>query len=321
MSTEAVVAVSTSVARRLAPSASDGTGHTPASTAARGRPAWERHLSFTVTAVDATAVIATVALGVALDRTPTTVGPVLGLLLFWALCWMRTRRAGVVGSWPEDLLGVARTVGAVAATVGLVGFAAGAAGIRHWVFVFAPLAGVLAVGGRLLLRQRLRRRREAGECTYPVLAVGTIDSVAELISRTRHDPRNGWVVTGVCTPTGMGSDGRDDVLGVPVVGDLDAVAGTVRTDRYRVVSIGSAPGWTSHRLRSLAWDMQDVGADLVVDPGLLAVPGRLRLVIVDGLSMVRLTERRTMRTLRHLPAHGRSALTPPGPVGRRVDPT
>jgi lipopolysaccharide/colanic/teichoic acid biosynthesis glycosyltransferase len=178
---------------------------------------------------------------------------------------------------------------AAAATLGLAGLAARLDEVRPWVFGVVPLAALLAVAGRVGLRGWLHRRRRAGEGMHPVLAVGSPDAVADLVTRTRQDPRRGWTVTAACTPNGTGL-----VLGVPVVGDLDAVARVARRGQYRVVSVGPADGWTSARLHRLAWDIDEIGAELVVDPRLVEVAGpRLRTAPVDGLPLVR-TSRPTL---------------------------
>ena len=41
------------------------------------------------------------------------------------------------------------------------------------------------------------RRRLAGTCTRNVLAVGGVDAVADLITRTRRDRHRGWTVTAI----------------------------------------------------------------------------------------------------------------------------
>jgi exopolysaccharide biosynthesis polyprenyl glycosylphosphotransferase len=80
------------------------------------------------------------------------------------------------------------------------------------------------------------------------------------------------------------------VLGVPVVGDLDGVAEAARAGDHRVVAVCPTPGWTSRRLHQLAWNLEDVTAELVVDPGLMEVAGpRLHVDPVDGLPLLRLT--------------------------------
>jgi hypothetical protein len=105
-----------------------------------------------------------------------------------------------------------------------------------------------------------------------VLAVGTVESTAELIRRTRRTPRQGWLVEGVCTPTGAGTDGSSYVEDVPVVGDLDAVPALTRGGRFDVVAVGPAPGWTSYRLRLLAAELAGTSTELVVEPAMVTMP-------------------------------------------------
>jgi exopolysaccharide biosynthesis polyprenyl glycosylphosphotransferase len=76
-----------------------------------------------------------------------------------------------------------------------------------------------------------------------------------------------------------------------VVGDLDSVSQLLGNGGYRVVSVAQTPGWTSQRLHHLAWDLEDTGVELVVDPGLMEIAGpRLHVAAVDGLPLLRLTE-------------------------------
>ena len=114
--------------------------------------------------------------------------------------------------------------------------------------------------------------------------------MASLVERTRRTPQHGWLVAGVCTPTGAGPDGGPTAHGVPVVGDLDAVARLATTGGYEAVSVGPAPGWTPQRLQQLAWDLEGRRIQLVVDPGLMEIAGpRLHMANVDGLPLLRLT--------------------------------
>ena len=159
---------------------------------------------------------------------------------------------------------------------------------RPWVFAVLPLAGTLALLGRLAARRRLHRLRAEGEAMAKVLAVGTKDSVAALVERTRRAPHHGWQIAGVCTPTGTA--GGTTVGGVSVVGDLDAVAALALDGGYDTVSVGQAPGWTARRLQQLAWDLEGSRTELVVDPGLMEIAGpRLHVDNVDGLPLLRLT--------------------------------
>ena len=103
---------------------------------------------------------------------------------------------------------------------------------RPWVFAVLPTAAVMAVLGRLWLRHELHRQRRSGKAMVRVLAVGDVEGVAGLIRRTRRVPEHGWVVDGVCTPTGAGPHGTSYIEEVHVVGDLDSVPALARSGQF-----------------------------------------------------------------------------------------
>lgn len=197
----------------------------------------------------------------------------------------------MLGQGPDEFGRLFRAVGATAATVGVTGLLLGTSATTAWLFGVVPLLGLLAGTGRYVLRRRLHAMRRRGGALLRVLAVGSDESVADLISRTRRAPQHGWRVTGACTSTGTGPAERPELLGVPVVGDLDAVGATARTGGYEVVAVAPVSGWGHHRLRSLAWELGGTGIDLVVQPGLIDVTGpRLHIAPVDGLPLLKLSE-------------------------------
>jgi exopolysaccharide biosynthesis polyprenyl glycosylphosphotransferase len=174
--------------------------------------------------------------------------------------------------------------------LGMVGLATQTESVRPWTFAVIPLIGLVVAAARYGLRRGLHRQRRKGCCVHHVLAVGTPQSVAELVVRTRDARHFGWVVTGACTANGKGFGEDDTIAGVPVVGDLEALPRVVGRDRYRVVAVTPTPDWSSRRLHRLAWDLEDTSAEIVVDPGLLEVAGpRLHVKPVDGLPLLRLT--------------------------------
>jgi exopolysaccharide biosynthesis polyprenyl glycosylphosphotransferase len=196
----------------------------------------------------------------------------------------------VIGQGSEEFSRVIRAVVTSAVALGLLGLGLQALAPRPWVFGLMPMGGVLAIGFRLILRGRLHRLRDQGRCALPVLAVGALEPVTDLIDRTRRDTKRGWVITAVCTPTGGAQDGGNRVIGVPVLGDLDSVSEVARSGRHRVVAVCPTPGWTPQRLHQLAWNLEGQAAELVVDPGLMEVAGpRLHIEPVDGLPLLRLT--------------------------------
>ncbi|HVL84494.1 MAG TPA: sugar transferase [Pseudonocardia sp.] len=219
---------------------------------------------------------------------------VVAALLLGGLAVCRAWEPRVLGQGAEEFSNVFRGALTAGVVLGLVGLAGNVDGVRSWTFVVVPAIGLALIVERWGLRRGLhRRRRFLGTCMHPVLAVGTPQSVAELVVRTRDARHFGWTVTGACTATGKGYGGDDTIAGVPVVGDLEALRKLVDDGGYRVVAVTPSPDWSPKRLQRLAWDLEDSRADLVVDPGLLEVAGpRMHVKPVDGMPLLRLTEPR-----------------------------
>jgi hypothetical protein len=216
-----------------------------------------------------------------------------------ATALMMIASAAICGAWDIRVLGqgseefgrVLRGVVVSIVLVGLVGLAMELNAVRPWVFAVIPGTGVVIELARYGLRRMVHSRRAQGRCMRTVLAVGSAGSAAELITRTRRAKYSGWTVTGVCTPDGRGLDGANDILGVPVVGDLDNMSLAVGLDQYRVVAVTPTPELTPKRMHRIAWDLEGSGAEMVVDPGLMEIAGpRLHVAPVDGLPLLRVTE-------------------------------
>jgi exopolysaccharide biosynthesis polyprenyl glycosylphosphotransferase len=123
---------------------------------------------------------------------------------------------------------------------------------------------------RFALRKRLHRRRAHGQCMSTVVAVGHEPAVRQLISELRREPHHGLQVVAACLP---GDSTTGDVVGVPVVGDLDETASVVRNTRAGTVAVLSCPEMDGVKLRTLAWELEKTGTDLCVAPALLDVAG------------------------------------------------
>lgn len=148
---------------------------------------------------------------------------------------------------------------------------------------------------------RPRWRRRHGRALSTMLAVGSVEAVAALVERTRKAPRLGWRVTGTCTPTGAGPDGASAISGVPVIGDLDGVAGLALAHQVDAVSVAPAPGWTAVRLQHLATDLDYTHTALLVDPRLLQRVGpRMRVRGVEGLPLLRVDHPRLGTVARYV---------------------
>lgn len=215
------------------------------------------------------------------------------LLAGAGLAAARAWDTSVLGQGSEEYGRLLRAWVTALVVLALAGLALQIPEMRPWVFGVVPAAACLSAVGRFALRKSLHRRRYAGRCMQPVLAVGTDAAVAQLVERTRRAAYHGWEVTAACTPDGGSGSGPDGITGVPVVGDLDSVASLAASGRFRVVSLSHTPSWTPRRLHQLSWDLEGSGVELVVDPGLMEVAGpRLHVASVDGLPLLRLSEPR-----------------------------
>ncbi|GLZ51852.1 sugar transferase [Actinomycetospora sp. NBRC 106378] len=158
--------------------------------------------------------------------------------------------------------------------------------LQPYTLVVLPAAVVGVLVGRTAARALLHRRRRRGIGLTGVLVVGSDETVADLVTRTRRAPEFGWTVVGACTPAGTG-----EVAGVRVIGGLDDVSDAAHCVDAEVVAVTPSPGWTGRRLHRLAWELEGTDLDLVVDPGLMEIAGpRLHMTPVDGLPMIRLTQ-------------------------------
>jgi exopolysaccharide biosynthesis polyprenyl glycosylphosphotransferase len=264
------------------------------------RDRWETRYAAATIAVDTVAITVSVGFGYLLGLgthipqlgyVSPGVGVVAGLLMLGSLLVCRAWDPRILGQGSQEFGRLLRAVVTSAVVLGLLGLALQALAARPWVFGLMPMAGLLVVAGRLALRLNLNRMRARGRCVLPVLVVGTPEAIINLIDRTRRDGSRGWVISGACTPTGRADHGAADILGVPVLGDLDAVAEVANAGRHRIVAVCPTPGWSPKRLHHLAWRLEDGEAELVVDAGLMEVAGpRLHVEPVDGLPLLRLTK-------------------------------
>jgi exopolysaccharide biosynthesis polyprenyl glycosylphosphotransferase len=216
-----------------------------------------------------------------------------GLTVLVVLCSLAMNRAWqvqVVGQGAEEYSRLSRGMFAAAVALGLTGFATGTTAARPWVYIVIPVSALTALLFRYLLRQVLHRARYEGECLLQVMAAGSVDTVRDLIARTKDAPYIGWRVAAICTADGTTGTVQSDIDGVPVVGRLDDVAEHVRRGGYRIVAITADPHWTPRRLQQLAWKLEGSGAEMVVAPTLMEVAGpRLHVSGVLGMPLLQVT--------------------------------
>jgi len=181
-----------------------------------------------------------------------------------------------------------------AAVLGLVVLAAHV-NIARWVVVIGvPTAGILSILLRRAARQYLARARALGRAMHSVLVIGDQDTAFSLAARLASDPRQGYLVAGVCVPEGSDRrkasgrthqvvDRRRRRAEHPVLGDLEDVSRLVRDSMIDMIAAAPAAGLTAQRLRQLAWDVEGWGVEMLVAPALTDVAGpRIHVTPVEG---------------------------------------
>src|SRR4051812_28747488 len=146
------------------------------------RDRWETRYVAATVAVDVVAITVSVAIGYLLGlgtyipqlgNVSPGVGVVAGLLMIGSLLACRAWDPRILGQGSQEFSRLLRAVVTSAVLLSLLGLLLQALAARPWVFGLMPMAGLLAVGGRLALRANLNRLRAQGRCVLPVLVVGT----------------------------------------------------------------------------------------------------------------------------------------------------
>ena len=157
---------------------------------------------------------------------------------------------------------------------------------RGYVVIALPLSVLIAMVGRLLARRVLRNLRAKGRCLQTVLVAGHEWSVLDLVAELRRYPDSGLKVVGACLPGGRGSR-RMVEAGIPVVGDLYDLVGTVTRMNVDVLAVTTCVEFGGPELRRVSWALENVDVDIVVAPALIEVAGpRLHIRPVAGLPLL-----------------------------------
>jgi exopolysaccharide biosynthesis polyprenyl glycosylphosphotransferase len=157
---------------------------------------------------------------------------------------------------------------------------------RGYVIIAMPVAILVDLGVRFLLRQKLHRAWARGERLHRVILVGHQRAVMEMTRRLRRERHHGLGVIGACLPHGMQANSYTSGL-PPIYGTFDGVATAVTRSDADTVVVLSCPEIDGAALRRLAWQLERDDIDLIVASTLVDVAGdRTTIRPVDGLPML-----------------------------------
>lgn len=265
------------------------------------RSDWQRRYRYTLIVTDVVVVAIALICGqmVRLGKPFTTFDLAMAYYtlasLIVAAIWLtllaayRTRSPRIIGAGVEEYR---RVFSATLATVGVI-----AVGLmifrpeyaRGYLAVALPLGLFALLLGRSLCRRVLARQRRRGKALISVLAVGDPRAVRSLVQCLSREVCYGYSVIGVCL-TGRGTGGTIEIPGagtLPVLGDENDVERAIIETGADTVALTATEHLGPEGIRELSWQLDKLGVDLVVSPGVVDVAGpRLTMQPVSGLPLI-----------------------------------
>ncbi|RNI21208.1 sugar transferase [Flexivirga caeni] len=163
---------------------------------------------------------------------------------------------------------------------------------RFFVLVYFPTLLCASLGARFLVRKRLHHVRWRGIACHRAVVVGKGYAVSGLIMDLRREAVHGLMPVATCT------DAPDDADGVPCAGSVRDAVGVASRYDADVVVVASPSGLDGIELRRLSWELDDLGIELIVSPGVVEVTGpRMSVRPAANLSLLHI-ERPALRGMK-----------------------
>lgn len=213
------------------------------------------------------------------------------IVLAWALglAIYHTRAPQVIGAGPEEFRRVWTATLAVFGVLAVVSTLFKLDLARGYLAIAFPLGLVALSVNRRLARAYVSAQRRRGRYLTAVLAVGELRSVAVLARSLTQHPADGYTVVGVCTPGGP----QRGHLVVPDLGRLrvfpyeDDIRYAIAASQADTVALTSTGVLGPDGVHDLSWQLEELGVDLVVSPGIVDVAGpRLTVRPVADLPLI-----------------------------------
>lgn len=267
-----------------------------------GDSRWQQQYSARLRTTDSVIVCAAVALAqlVRFGDSPNHSGypgPVMTLFscLFAAL-WLsliavfHTRSTRIIGAGIDEYRRIASASFWTFGIIAMVTLLAKIELARGYLAVALPAGTLALLASRNMWRKYVWHKRAHGQYQTMVLAIGDRSGVAHLARELIRNPKDGYVVVGVCI-AGYGPP-RGDTLTVggqeiPILGDETTGPAALDSCGADTVVVTRTEHFGVHGIRELMWQLETTAADLVVAPGVVDVAGaRLTLRPIAGFPLL-----------------------------------
>lgn len=191
----------------------------------------------------------------------------------------------ILGTGTEEYRRVLRAAAWSFAVAVTMVFATRAEVARGFVGSLAPLVAGWTLVGRYLARSWLHRQRAQGRHMRRVVVLGHPGAVREVVQHFAGSTGEGFAVVTACI-VGEASAELLDELNMPVLSSADPL-GAVQEQRASVLAVAGTEALPAGTLRTLAWDLEGTGVDLMVVPTITDVAGpRVTVQPVAGLPLL-----------------------------------
>jgi exopolysaccharide biosynthesis polyprenyl glycosylphosphotransferase len=263
---------------------------------------WGRGYATTLLAVDAVsgmvgALLAQwlrLALTSASLRVYGTTVPYIVVAAGATLIWLAL--LGATGAYQRKILGVGteeyrrvlRTAVRLLAVVVVIVFLSNAAVARSLVFGLVALMAVATVLGRYAARKWLQRQRTHGRQIRRMVVLGREEAIRQVTDHLDNAADYGFSVVGTLAVT----NSRAEDEGGGLAGDdqfwlAEAVFDALERKRPDVLAVAGTEALPTGALRTLAWQVERTGVDLIVVPTITDVAGpRVTVQAIAGLPLL-----------------------------------
>lgn len=153
---------------------------------------------------------------------------------------------------------------------------------RYFFLILFPLLLVTSLLARFGARRQLHQARWKGRSVQRAVVVGQNASVSGLVSDLRREPVHGIHPVAACT-----TEAIELGCGLPRAGSVDETVRIARQYAADVVVVASPSGLDGLELRRLSWELDDLGTELIVSPGVVEVTGpRMSIRPAANLSLL-----------------------------------
>ncbi|MFI1914058.1 sugar transferase [Nocardia sp. NPDC020380] len=214
------------------------------------------------------------------------------LVLAWTatLTLSGTRSPRVIGSGTEEYRRVVSASLKLFGGIAIVSLLLRVDVARGYLAIALPLGMLGLMIERRLWRGWVAGRRTRGQFRTATLVVGSPEAARAMIAAFSRDRDSAYRIIGMCTRSEVAVaepavvvDGRE----IPILGSDADVLEVVRRTGADTVAVTATDNLGPADFRGMAWELDELGAELIVTPGLVDIAGtRLTHRVVADMPML-----------------------------------